>query len=102
MKNTMCNMMRCCFLNERKGIFRLTNQNKNNYYRRGLSEKSERPFFVITDFNKRIMKANNILEKEFKQLYNKIEVTLPDEKSRRVGQSIAAASLPKIQKEGSQ
>lgn len=40
--------------------------------------------------------ANRILRDEFKDLYNNIKVTLPDEKSRRVGQSIAAASLPKI------
>lgn len=40
--------------------------------------------------------ANNILELEFKELYDKITVTLPDEKSRRVGQSIAAASLPEL------
>lgn len=43
-----------------------------------------------------IDETNNILKEEFNELYNKIEVTLPDEKSRRVGQSIAAASLPKI------
>ena len=40
--------------------------------------------------------ANNILREEFTSLYNSIKVTLPDEKSRRVGQSIAAASLPKL------
>lgn len=40
--------------------------------------------------------ANKILKDEFNKLYNNIQVTLPDEKSRRVGQSIAAASLPKI------
>lgn len=44
--------------------------------------------------------ANKILKDEFNELYNKIKVTLPDEKSRRVGQSIAAASLPEIGKEG--
>ncbi len=40
--------------------------------------------------------ANNILKDEFNDLYQKINLILPDEKSRRVGQSIAAASLPKI------
>lgn len=40
--------------------------------------------------------ANKVLKDEFTVLYDKIKVTLPDEKSRRVGQSIAAASLPKI------
>jgi len=40
--------------------------------------------------------AEQILKLEFNDLFNKLELTLPDEKSRRVGQSIAAASLPKI------
>lgn len=40
--------------------------------------------------------CKNILKNEFKELYEKINITLPDEKSRRVGQSIAAASLPRI------
>lgn len=44
--------------------------------------------------------ANQILKEEFNDLYKTIKVTLPDEKSRRVGQSIAAASLPEIRKEG--
>ncbi len=45
----------------------------------------------------RILEAcKNVLKNEFKELYEKINITLPDEKSRRVGQSIAAASLPKI------
>ncbi len=45
----------------------------------------------------RILKvANKILEEEFNKLYQSINLTLPDEKSRRVGQSIAAASLPKL------
>lgn len=43
-----------------------------------------------------IAETNNILKNEFTELYNRIKVSLPDEKSRRVGQSIAAASLPKI------
>jgi predicted NBD/HSP70 family sugar kinase len=40
--------------------------------------------------------ANNILRKEFPELAKKMHIQLPDEKSRRVGQSIAAASLPQI------
>jgi len=40
--------------------------------------------------------AKEVLKKEFKSLYDTINIQLPDEKSRRVGQSIAAASLPKI------
>jgi len=40
--------------------------------------------------------AQKVLNDSFAELAEKIHVTLPDEKSRRVGQSIAAASLPKI------
>jgi predicted NBD/HSP70 family sugar kinase len=42
--------------------------------------------------------AQNILIKEFPELVKKIALHLPDEASRRVGQSIAAASLPLIKK----
>ncbi len=45
-----------------------------------------------------INKANEVLKAEFEQLSNKIEIVTPDEKMKRVGQSIAAASLPKIVK----
>ncbi len=41
-------------------------------------------------------KARQVLDTEFPELANKIELHIPDEKSRRVGQSVAAASLPKI------
>ncbi len=44
-----------------------------------------------------IRKANEVLEKEFPKLKEQISLQLPDEKSRRVGQSIAAASLPAIE-----
>lgn len=40
--------------------------------------------------------AKKILAEEYPELYSRIELHLPDENSRRVGQSIAAASLPKI------
>ena len=40
--------------------------------------------------------CNEILADEFPALASKCEVMLPDEKTRRVGQSVAAASLPKI------
>ncbi|XMB73068.1 ROK family protein [Mycoplasmatota bacterium WC30] len=40
--------------------------------------------------------ANKIIKKTFPLLYNKIHLSLPDEKNRRVGQSVAAASLPII------
>ncbi len=42
--------------------------------------------------------ANSVLMAEFPDLADRIHVQLPDEKSRRVGQSIAAASLPVILK----
>jgi predicted NBD/HSP70 family sugar kinase len=40
--------------------------------------------------------AKHVLISEFPDLASKINVQLPDEKSRRVGQSIAAASLPSL------
>jgi predicted NBD/HSP70 family sugar kinase len=40
--------------------------------------------------------ANAVLAAEFPELAARIHIQLPDEKSRRVGQSIAAASLPAI------
>jgi len=42
--------------------------------------------------------ANQVLKAEFPELASRLRVQLPDEKSRRVGQSIAAASLPTITK----
>jgi predicted NBD/HSP70 family sugar kinase len=42
--------------------------------------------------------ASRVLKQEFPELAEKILLHLPDESSRRVGQSIAAASLPKILK----
>jgi predicted NBD/HSP70 family sugar kinase len=43
--------------------------------------------------------ATEVLADEFPKLADRINIQLPDEKSRRVGQSIAAASLPEIEKE---
>jgi predicted NBD/HSP70 family sugar kinase len=40
--------------------------------------------------------ANMVLAEEFPELAARIHIRLPDEKSRRVGQAIAAASLPAI------
>ena len=42
--------------------------------------------------------AQKVLSEEFPELAKKITIHLPDESSRRVGQSIAAASLPSISK----
>ena len=44
-----------------------------------------------------LSKAIEVLHEEFPE-YQDVEVLMPDEKSRRVGQSFAAASLPKINK----
>lgn len=43
--------------------------------------------------------ANKVLKEEYPDVYAKVNLSLPDEKSRRVGQSIAAASLPPIEGE---
>ncbi|MCD4827602.1 MAG: ROK family protein [Acholeplasmataceae bacterium] len=43
-----------------------------------------------------IKMTKEVLKQEFETLSQNIHIQLPDEKSRRVGQSIAAASLPKI------
>jgi len=40
--------------------------------------------------------ATEVLKSEFPELSSRMLVQLPDEKSRRVGQSIAAASLPAL------
>jgi hypothetical protein len=42
--------------------------------------------------------CQRVLQDEFPALYSKVQVMLPDEKTRRVGQSAAAASLPDIRK----
>lgn len=41
-------------------------------------------------------RAQEVLDKEFPELSKKIKLHIPDESSRRVGQSVAAASLPLI------
>lgn len=40
--------------------------------------------------------AQEVLDKEFPELSKKIKLHIPDEVSRRVGQPVAAASLPEI------
>ncbi len=42
-------------------------------------------------------KAREVLKAEFPE-YADVDITMPDEKNKRVGQSIAAASLPEIKK----
>lgn len=41
-------------------------------------------------------RAQEVLDTEFHELAEKIKLHIPDENSRRVGQSVAAASLPEI------
>ena len=41
-------------------------------------------------------RAQEVLDTEFPELSKQIKLHIPDENSRRVGQSVAAASLPKI------
>ncbi|MBQ3114929.1 MAG: ROK family protein [Clostridia bacterium] len=43
-----------------------------------------------------LSRAQEVLDKEFPELAKKIKLHIPDESSRRVGQSVAAASLPEI------
>lgn len=44
-----------------------------------------------------VSKAREVLREEFPDLAETVRLALPDEKARRVGQSIAAASLPEIE-----
>ena len=41
-------------------------------------------------------KAREVIATEFPELNKKMTLNIPDEKARRVGQSVAAASLPKV------
>ena len=43
-----------------------------------------------------LARAQEVLDVEFPELASKVKLHIPDEKSRRVGQSAAAASLPKL------
>jgi predicted NBD/HSP70 family sugar kinase len=43
-------------------------------------------------------KARQVLAAEFPEVAAKIAIHVPDEKSRRVGQAVAAASLPQVRK----
>ncbi len=45
-----------------------------------------------------LAKAREVLKTEFPEIASKIQLHVPDEKSRRVGQAVAAASLPVIHK----
>ena len=41
-------------------------------------------------------RAQEVLDTEFPEIAKKVKLNIPDEKARRVGQSVAAASLPKL------
>jgi hypothetical protein len=43
-----------------------------------------------------VQKANEVLRADFPGLTQRFSLHLPDEKSKRVGQAVAAASLPRI------
>jgi len=45
-----------------------------------------------------IAKAREVLQAEFPDLAARIQLHVPDEKSRRVGQAVAAASLPEVKR----
>lgn len=45
-----------------------------------------------------LRKAQEVLAGEFPEILDRISLNLPDEKSRRVGQAVAAASLPEIRR----
>lgn len=45
-----------------------------------------------------LSRAQEVLDKEFPELSEKIKLHIPDENARRVGQSVAAASLPEIER----
>ena len=45
-----------------------------------------------------IAKAREVLNKNFPEVAKQVELRVPDEKSRRVGQAVAAASLPALRK----
>ena len=45
-----------------------------------------------------LSKARQVLASEFPETAAKIAMHVPDEKSRRIGQAVAAASLPKLKK----
>ena len=42
--------------------------------------------------------ANRVLQQEFPEVAERVRLAVPDEASRRVGQAIAAASLPALKK----
>ena len=48
-----------------------------------------------------VKRANEVLLAEFPELAERLSLHLPDEKSKRIGQAVAAASLPKLKSSAS-
>jgi hypothetical protein len=44
-------------------------------------------------------KAEEVLREEFPEIESSLSIVLPDESNRRIGQAIAAASLPRIRRD---
>ena len=40
--------------------------------------------------------TRNLLKSHFRDIHDQLQIHVPDEKSRRVGQAVAAASLPRL------
>ena len=55
-------------------------------------------FKGVIDWTLTRKKAQEVLDAEFPDLAKRVQLHIPDENSRRVGQSVAAASLPDIGK----
>jgi predicted NBD/HSP70 family sugar kinase len=45
-----------------------------------------------------LRKAAEVMKQDFPKVADRIQMHVPDEKTRRVGQAVAAASLPKLKK----
>jgi hypothetical protein len=48
-----------------------------------------------------LKKARHVLRAEFPEIARRVSLALPEEKNRRVGQAVAAASLPERRREQS-
>ena len=58
----------------------------------------ENDITVYLPENTEARRGLRIMAEEYPELASKVRVMLPDEKTRRVGQSVAAASLPEVRK----
>ena len=71
-----------------------------NYNDIFIKTRDSRLFYVMSGKGGDLILSTciDVLKDEFPALGEKVNVMLPDEKPRRVGQSAAAASLPEIRK----